>query len=262
MFVFREQETQNVVYLCLFPNDPEILKQFKEPPYKTQPEPPPDSRLYTHVLLAVHGVEKPSNEITKLLRNMLEKKLNARILQEIQDVLAKVSFFVPIKFYHVFRMLKPVWRSQMLVSFNKTFRRLPTFSTTHFRQPFTSYCSLWSTILNNKLYSSALNRWSENRVAPQLTVRVRRHRKGTLQDLLIRPSCNRGELFRNIFVCYSIFSSSTSIHTEQAFFSYQASGAPENPSGYLPMFFLLNRPPTEGRRDIGLACIEVILTQF
>lgn len=55
------------------------------------------------------------------------------------------------------------------------------------------------------------------------------------------------------------FSSSSSIHAEQAFYSYQADGAPSNSIDYVPMFFLLNRPPGEGRRDTGLACIEVTL---
>lgn len=35
------------------------------------------------------------------------------------------------------------------------------------------------------------------------------------------------------------------------------SGAPKNPESYTPMFLLLNQPPSQGRRDIGLACIEV-----
>lgn len=91
LYVFREQKTENVVYLRLFPNDPKILEQFNKFPYRNRPDPPPDSRPHSHVLLAVHGVEKPSDEITELLLNVLEKKLNARILKEIQDVLVKVT---------------------------------------------------------------------------------------------------------------------------------------------------------------------------
>lgn len=86
------------MYLRLFSNDSTTMEQFKKFPYNSCPEPPSDSRQYSHVLLAVHGVEKPSDEITELLKNLLEKKLNSRILSEIQDVLLKVTF-CRINFY-------------------------------------------------------------------------------------------------------------------------------------------------------------------
>jgi hypothetical protein len=89
LYVFRETHNGNVVYLRLFANTPQALKEFKDA--KKQPIPPPHSRNNSHVLLAVYGVEKPSDEITELLKNVLEKKLHARILNEIQGLLLKVS---------------------------------------------------------------------------------------------------------------------------------------------------------------------------
>lgn len=57
----------------------------RQPP----PTPPADARRFSHVLLAVYGVEQPSDEITDLMCKMLEKRLDMRSLGEIQDLLLK-----------------------------------------------------------------------------------------------------------------------------------------------------------------------------
>lgn len=41
------------------------------------------------ILLSVHGVRPPGEEITEQLRNVLQRRLNSKTLEEIQNALMK-----------------------------------------------------------------------------------------------------------------------------------------------------------------------------
>jgi hypothetical protein len=90
LYVFQENFTGNIVYIRLFSNDAAGMEKLKESPYKNHPE-PPDSLPFSCVLLVVHGVEKPSTDVSESLISMLEKKLNSKTQTEIQDILFKVG---------------------------------------------------------------------------------------------------------------------------------------------------------------------------
>ncbi|KAI6184934.1 Protein SZT2 [Aphelenchoides bicaudatus] len=232
LYVFREQSTQNVVYLRLFPNDSRILdQQFKESPYKSCPEPPSGSRLYSHVLLAVHGIEKPTDEITTLLKDLLVRKLNSRILQEIQDVLSK-NAQARLEISDA-RFIQDDVQSPA----NVLYYALPQ-PVNQLLQPLAHYFEQQALLFCTKPFiREQIGTTNQN--------------SGTSTPRTITSTASRSPNPSKLQQ-----SSSSSIHAEQAFYSYQADGAPSNSIDYVPMFFLLNRPPGEGRRDTGLACIE------
>ena len=109
------------------------------------PKPPPDARRFSHVLLAVYGVEQPSEEITVLLRKMLEKRLDIRALNEIQDLLLKnaQARLSPcdarsLQVRAAIRKTKQKSRLQFVVLFFSVIRRRqPPLSTMQFRRHLT-----------------------------------------------------------------------------------------------------------------------------
>ncbi|KAI6221740.1 Protein SZT2 [Aphelenchoides besseyi] len=220
LYVFREQKVDNVVYLRLYANEPETFRVFTLPPYTQSPSMPANSRPHSHVLLAVHGVEKPSDEITDLLRKMLERRLDTRTLTEIQDLLLKNA------------------QARLDVS-DARFIQKDSISPTA-----TFFYTIPPSI--NGLLRPLIYYFEQQALAFSIVPHFREHTGNQTSGTTNQKCSTYGQ--SGLSHCYH--------HPATAFVSHTPTGLPENPDGYVPLFFLLNRPPTEGRRDIGLACIE------
>ncbi|KAH7723174.1 hypothetical protein AAVH_09190 [Aphelenchoides avenae] len=86
MYVFREK-SGNVVYMRLHATEASITRNIQKTSQKWREE--VQQNVGNSVLLSVHGVQPPGEEITVELTSVLQRRLNQRTLEEIQTALLK-----------------------------------------------------------------------------------------------------------------------------------------------------------------------------
>ncbi|CAD5216067.1 unnamed protein product [Bursaphelenchus xylophilus] len=220
LYVFKEANG-NVIYMRIFSCDEQQLGQeFKDTPGDKQPKMPGRSRPGSHVLWAIYGIKEPSPEVTEQMREMLQKKLDMKTLEEIQNVLLK--------------------NAQVRLDYSdaKFIQRDP-------HQPAEVY--FYSIPKAVAPFHRAFLGFLEQQLETFCTPPHVREQSGAFSPVTPR-SPNPSAIHR------------THHHSVAwAFCPFVPEGAPKNPPDYNPKFYLINKPPGEGRRDVGLACIEVKL---
>ncbi|CAD5211766.1 unnamed protein product [Bursaphelenchus okinawaensis] len=219
MYVYKEQNG-NVIYMKIFSCDEsQLSSEFENVTADKRPQMPLRSRPGSHVLWAVYGIQNPSQDVAEGMRDMLQKKLDTKTLEEIQNVLSK--------------------NAQVRLDFSdaKFIQREP-------QQPAQVY--FYAVPESVTIFQRALIGYVEQQLETFCTPPHVREQSGAFSVMAPHSPNPSGRRTHHHSMAW-------------AFCPYVLKGMPKNPTDYTPKFYLLNKPPGEGKRDVGLACIEVKL---
>uniref|UniRef100_A0A183C3E2 SH2 domain-containing protein n=1 Tax=Globodera pallida TaxID=36090 RepID=A0A183C3E2_GLOPA len=259
MYVYKERNG-NVVYLRLHATEESILGNIPGGNCSDWEE---EVRKRSHncILLAVHGVRPPGEEITEQLMNVLQRRLNSRTLEEIQNALLKnahirlewsdikfiqrepdnpnaVFFFtVPQLARHHLGSVKYYLSQQML-----TFCISPKFREQS------------GAALHRGKYSGSASTTGVHYFSGGGT--------GTSRALSLAgtPTLEHHHHYHHQWTTKGSMEGRESL--QHTFVPFTVPNTQSNPAGYLPTFYLVNKPPGEGKRDTGIACLEVRLVDW
>uniref|UniRef100_A0A914GZY5 Uncharacterized protein n=1 Tax=Globodera rostochiensis TaxID=31243 RepID=A0A914GZY5_GLORO len=253
MYVYKERNG-NVVYLRLHATEESILGNIPGGNCADWEE---EVRKRSHncILLAVHGVRPPGEEITEQLMNVLQRRLNSRTLEEIQNALLKnahirlewsdikfiqrepdnpnaVFFFtVPQLARHHLGSVKYYLSQQML-----TFCISPKFREQS------------GAALHRGKYSGSASTTGVHYFSGGGT--------GTSRALSLAgtPTLEHHHHYHHQWTTKGSMEGRESL--QHTFVPFTVPNTQSNPAGYSPTFYLVNKPPGEGKRDTGIACLE------
>lgn len=183
------------------------------------------------VLLSVHGVQPPGEEITVELTSVLQRRLNQRTLEEIQTALLKNA--------HI-----RLEASDIKVGSNN----FPASARNKFQfiqqDPQQPSCVFYLTVpAVMQGYLASLEYYFRQQLS---TFCIQPHFR---EQSEAATGSGRASVSPAAFI--STEENPTHVPYGTSFTPYLADVDPPNPSDYTPSFHLLNKPPGEGRRGTG-----------